>query len=80
MRPSQHTCPGNLGIVKILRYIKSDKFKIASHKQTSIVKKKKIGRKMVPLAPLALCLSTMVNPALGILTITVLTFLSQSAD
>jgi hypothetical protein len=31
-RPTQavrHTCSGNLGIVKILRYIKSDKFKIA---------------------------------------------------
>jgi hypothetical protein len=31
-RPTQavgHTCSGNLWIVKILRYIKSDKFKIA---------------------------------------------------
>jgi hypothetical protein len=69
---SQHTCPGNLGIIKILRYIKSDKFKIAPHKQ-----KKMFGRKI---GPLALCLSTMVNPALGMLTIAVLTFLSQSAD
>ena len=36
----RHTCSGNLEIVKI--------FKIAQHKQKSIVKKKKIGRKMGP--------------------------------
>jgi len=33
-----HVCSGNLGIVKILRYFRSDKFKIAPHKQKSIVK------------------------------------------
>jgi len=47
-RPTQavrHTCSGNLGIVKILRYIRSDKCKIAPHKQKSIVKKI-IDRKM----------------------------------
>jgi len=47
-RPTQavrHTCSGNLGVVKILRYIRSDKFKIAPHKQKSIVKNF-FGRKM----------------------------------
>ena len=35
-RPVGHTCPGKLGMVKI--------FKIAPHKQKSIVKKKLAGK------------------------------------
>ena len=48
----RHICSGNLGIVKILRYIRSDMLKKI---------KKKIGRKMPPPPPLgnaALYLST----------------------
>ena len=44
VQPTQ-AVSGNLGIVKILGYVRSDKFKIAPHKQKSIVKKI-IGRKM----------------------------------
>jgi len=48
-RPTQavrHTCSGNLGIVKILRYIRSD------------IAKKKLARRWASLANGALCLST----------------------
>jgi hypothetical protein len=53
-------CSGNLGIVKILRYFRSDKFKIAPHKQKSIVKNFFGGGRSPPppLANGALCLST----------------------
>jgi hypothetical protein len=54
-RPTQvvrHACSGNLGIVQLLRYIRSAMY-------TAF-----FGRKMAPLANGALCLSTMVNPAL----------------
>ena len=56
----RHTCSGNLGIVNILRYIRSDKFKIAPYKQNSIVKKF-FGRMIVPTNG-ALCLSTPKTP------------------
>jgi len=42
----RHTCSGNLGIVKILCYIRSD------------MQQKNFGRKLGPLANGALCLST----------------------
>jgi len=54
-RPAQavrHTCSGNLGIVKILRYIRSDMY-------TAF-----LAGRWGPLANGTLCLSTMVNPAL----------------
>jgi hypothetical protein len=57
-----HTCSGNLGIVKILRYIRSDMYTAKIHR------KQKIGRKIPPpgqRGPVLKHTGTMVNPALN---------------
>ena len=63
-RPTQavrQTCSGNLGIVKILCYIRSDMCTASATNSKLLYIARKIGP---PLAIGALCLSTMVNPAL----------------